>query len=113
MALVAVLILGWKMYVAPILDAFPDRPSDVVLSQLRSEGDKIVAQIESYKVKNGGYPDNLSDANIVLPKALYGGWRYNILRNSGISFELQIGDYGKDAFTLFYESKDHTWHLDT
>ena len=90
----------------------PERvPSDAEFDQLEAQGDAIIVEIEAYRQIHGEYPATLEDAAIVVPRADYGGWKYERTENGG--FVLRIGQYTmRSPFTLFRRSGDDEWHID-
>ena len=80
--------------------------------QLEAQGETILEQIEQHKATHDVYPSSLSDVNIVLPNAPFGGWRYHSFDDLE-QFELAIGDYKEHMFVLFWNSRSGNWHLDT
>jgi hypothetical protein len=85
-------------------------PSSATIAQLKSGIKPVIQQLEAYKAAHGEYPKYLSQAGIELPVAKYGGWRY---ATDGNTFGLAIGDYGRDEFELYWNSKVGDWYLDT
>jgi hypothetical protein len=104
-------LLLWALWFFVIRDLFvPDKQE---LHRLQTEGDKIVAQIKQYNTKNGRYPSDLENAEIHVPRERYGGWKYLVpTDHGGTSCELCIGDYRKNGFTYFWDSKANHWCLD-
>lgn len=81
------------------------------MGQLESSGNPIIKQIEAYNAEHGEFPDNLAKADITLPDAPYGGWEYHTSNNNS-EFVLRIGDYGRDNFVFFWDSRYGSWYLD-
>ena len=77
---------------------------------LERQGDRLVQQIEQYRATHGTYPLSFEQAGIGRPLTFFGYWYYVPVRPN--SFELWVGDYGRDRFKLHY-LPGHGWHADT
>ena len=83
----------------------PDYPG------LKAQGDTLVAAAERYRATHGRYPTSLEAAGVAAPKTRFGPWRYTYHPSTDV-FDLEIGDYGRDGFTLRRRSGEN-WYLDT
>jgi hypothetical protein len=72
----------------------------------------MVAQIERYRSAHGRYPETLRAAGISQPTYHYSGFAYRLIEG-GEAFELSIGDYSRNGFCLFWNSKWGVWYHDT
>jgi hypothetical protein len=85
------------------------RPPD--FPALEAQGTPLVAAIEKYRDSHGVYPPTLEAAGLTPPQTRFRPWRYD-LRPDG-SFQIAIGDYGRDGFVLFWTSQNKSWYRDT
>ncbi len=79
---------------------------------LKHEGNAILQRLEAFREAEGRYPADLHEAGIDMSPTRYGPWRYHVGDN-GRSFELSVGDYLDNGFTLFWQSGRGFWYLDT
>lgn len=81
----------------------------------KGAAENVVRAIESYRVKNGGYPEKLDSLVPVmmpeLPK-LSGNVRWEYIRRGPDSFVVAYVGYSSD-WTGGYSSRDGGWYLDT
>jgi hypothetical protein len=79
-------------------------------SELRADGDRMVAAVEQFRHVNGRWPETLAEAGVTPPDTRFGPWRYQV---KGEEFYLSVGDYGEDLFVLYYSSRTGEWYSDT
>lgn len=79
------------------------------IDALTSEGAGLVQRLEATRAREGEYPVELHDDWPAPVGERYGGWRY---RATGEGFSLEVGDYARHEFELWYES-ERGWYLDT
>ncbi len=79
---------------------------------LKNEGNAILQRLQAFRAAEGRYPAGLIAAGIDVSPTRYGPWRYH-LRDNARSFELSLGHYLDNGFTLFWDSKAGYWYLDT
>ena len=67
---------------------------------------RFVQAVEAYRQQHGGYPRALSDAGIARSdqRTRYGRWQYTRTVDSAGAF-LRVGDYGRNLFTLSWETR--------
>jgi hypothetical protein len=78
---------------------------------LRKEGDRIVAALESYRAVKDAYPVRLEDAGVRPAWNRFGGWEYES-RDDGRHWSLSVGDYMSDGFVLYRSSERPDWSVD-
>ena len=80
---------------------------------LQAQGDRFVEAIEAYRTAHGNYPTTFGDAGITPADTAtkFGPWIY---MHSGTdpSFEISVGDYGRNNFALWWNSSHPHWYLD-
>lgn len=86
-------------------------PTDEEFNSLKTNATPIVEQLEAYKRVHKEYPSDVAKVGIELPDAAYGGWKYRTRENNSV-FALSLGDYGRNGFVLFWDSKHGVWYLD-
>jgi len=80
--------------------------------ELQTQGDRYLAQIESYREKRGTYPTYLADAGVHPQRTRYGSWHYRF-DGDRQHFRLSVGEYDSwDPFVLWWDSESRTWYLD-
>jgi hypothetical protein len=81
--------------------------------RLKAQGNTLVAAAEAYRSVHGVYPASLEVAGAKPPWTLFGRWRYEV-HDDGRSYNLQIADYGRDGFTMWYNpERNGDWRIDT
>jgi len=78
---------------------------------LRKEGDRIVAALESHRAVKDAYPARLVDAGVHPAWNRFGGWDYES-RDDGRHWSLSVGDYMSDGFVLHRSSEQPVWSVD-
>ena len=78
---------------------------------LEAEGSGIVESVRATVNSTGLYPVSLSEAAVNLPLSRY-AWEYSTTSGRR-QFRLSVGDYGRDGFRLYYDSKPGEWRRDT
>jgi type II secretory pathway pseudopilin PulG len=76
---------------------------------LKSQGNTLVRQIESYRSAHGEYPQSLKQAHIKAPLTFFGRWQYSHFAAN--SFDLSLGEYSRGDFQLRYRPASG-WYLD-
>jgi hypothetical protein len=93
-------------------------PSQRTVNALKEQGNQIVAAIETHIEENGDRPSSLDDLELSaeLLTTRYGPWVYREVVTDRVSgstcYELSVGDYGRDGFTLSYTQGDTDWYFD-
>ncbi|OGV68310.1 MAG: hypothetical protein A2283_13435 [Lentisphaerae bacterium RIFOXYA12_FULL_48_11] len=81
------------------------------LKKLKKQGNEIKEKLEDYRLKNGKYPIDIRESQIVLPKTKYGRWQYEI-DSQGIKYYLRVGHYGDNGFVMYGDSVMKGWGID-
>jgi len=84
------------------------RAGDVPL--LKTQGASIVKDIEAFKERHSRFPSSLAELPRPPDSTRYGPWQYSVSKSGG-SFELSVGDYGRNGFVLYWRTKKREWFL--
>jgi hypothetical protein len=90
----------------------PLRPEDRPL--LEAQGNELVSAIQAFHAKRGRYPASFEEAGIEDQDIAtrFGPWAYRP-EPDGAGFELTLGDYARDGWTLSWHTKYAQWYWDS
>lgn len=86
-------------------------PTGAGRAALEKEGEALVAAVEAYRVKHGRYPPSLGAAGASARNWRYGGWHYGT--SDGTDFYLEIGNYQRYGFLMWWNPERRDWDWDT
>ena len=71
--------------------------------------------LERYRQAHGGYPPTLEAAGIATPQTEYGPLEYHTWRTDKDepAYSVSFGDYARNGFTAYFDSRLGKWHLDS
>lgn len=70
--------------------------------------------LERYRQVHGTYPPTLEAAGIATPQTRYGPLEYTpSMKDGAAAYTLGYGDYIRNGFTAFYDSRRGRWDLDS
>ena len=71
--------------------------------------------LERYRQTHGAYPPTLEAAGIATPRTEYGPLQYTAwrTREGAPAYSVSFGDYYRNGFTAYYDSRQGEWQLDS
>lgn len=76
---------------------------------------RFAPALERYRQAHGQYPPTLEAAGIATPQTEYGPLEYRAWRldDGAPAYSVSYGDYLRNGFTAFFDSRAGTWQLDS